>query len=371
MTASMPKLLKTIDCTEKSHDIQGIVWDGVTRRRDLVRNIVDGQTFNVFNELTVKPTYKPTSTEVDGLVRPIDYIQVPSIENFHMQLHDNFRAVSLHDYVFPTESCLMHFNRQTLVIKPLLDKKSITCMDVYRNYILVGHEPNSVSLVDLESSKLLKTIKFGEDHQLINSIKFVDDRSGGLKVLVGGNNNAVELFDLEQSSSPISRVPVDFFVNHIAISKDYRQASFSYDAKHVDIIDLRTFEVTATLHGHTDYTFAADYDSDGTQLATGNQDLTTRIWDIRKMQQINMLPCRNSASSYLKYMDSSRLLIVGESVSYISFYRTDVDYSLVSTIDYFGELVGIDVKHDQVIAGIGKKFNDVTSGILRMKVGGK
>jgi WD40 repeat protein len=46
-----------------------------------------------------------------------------------------------------------------------------------------------------------------------------------------------------------------------------------------------TMPVIKVLHGHIDYSFACCWSPDGRYLATGNQDKTTRIYDIRNLSE--------------------------------------------------------------------------------------
>lgn len=47
------------------------------------------------------------------------------------------------------------------------------------------------------------------------------------------------------------------------------------------LYDAASGRQVAQLQGHLDYSFAAAWHPDGHVVATGNQDMTTRLWDLR------------------------------------------------------------------------------------------
>ena len=69
------------------------------------------------------------------------------------------------------------------------------------------------------------------------------------------------------------------------------------------LVDSATGRRVWPLRGHLDYSFAAAWHPGGTYLATGNQDTTTRIWDIRCLRSSvaarPRTPARPSRSRFL------------------------------------------------------------------------
>lgn len=74
---------------------------------------------------------------------------------------------------------------------------------------------------------------------------------------------------------------------------------------------------------------------DGYTAASCNQDLTTRIWDLRKWEETHKLLASNNSVSSAKFLDNGKYLALGEYVSYLNVYNTN-NYSLRTEIDYFG-----------------------------------
>ena len=368
------------EAPDQKVDVQGIQWEanGLGKREEFAArfNTRLYRYMCVLSEFQV-PKYAQTSENMAGrYMRAKEYLKVPELKNYHMQLHDNFRAAGPFDFIYPSSNnFLLKLNTQTMQTHRLMAAQSVTSLDTHKNLLLVGYEGSNISLLDLESSSLIWTVKFNlqQEHQLINCIKFLDDRAGGIKTVVAGNKHTVDLFDLEKSTTALSQIPVDYFVNRVALSPDNSLIALAYDHTDVEVFDVRSCEKVQTLKGHKDYSFAVDFHSTGHSLASGNQDLTTRVWDLRVGKEHTVLPTRYFASGYLRYIQNSRYLVMGENYNSISIYVTESMYHLRSDLSYFGELVGIDFSKDEreLFAGIGRKVEGIDSGILKAEIGPK
>jgi len=89
------------------------------------------------------------------------------------------------------------------------------------------------------------------------------------------------------------------------------------------------------LIGHQDFTFGTDFHPDGFTVATANQDLTARIWDIRMFKETNKLVASNQNVSSVKFIQDGNYLAAGEYMSYLNVYKT-INYKLSNEIDFFG-----------------------------------
>lgn len=111
----------------------------------------------------------------------------------------------------------------------------------------------------------------------------------------------------------------------------------------------------ATLTGHIDYSFACAWSPDGRLLATGNQDMTTRLYDTRNLSRtLAVLPAIMGAVRSIRFSDDSRFMAFAEPADFVHVvdlqrvpldgrpkhewpddaYRTQV-------VDFFGEIAGI------------------------------
>ena len=128
------------------------------------------------------------------------------------------------------------------------------------------------------------------------------------------------------------------------------------------IINSDSGEVLHTLQGHTDYSFSTDWSSCGLYIATGNQDLTTRLYDIRSLSKpLLVLPSELAAVRSLKFNSTGTLLALAESIDYVRLLdtkcSTQSENTVLQSIDFFGEVAGISWSPDDQFLYIGTADN--------------
>ena len=380
-SSNAPKKSDTIHMTVSNPDPQGIDWTQYNVPRSTLRENFDqnegrGGMF-MFRRWGEGRDDADASINIPNkYLRPVSFTRFNKIKNSHFQIHFNFKAFSPADFFFTDRhSGLIHLNTHSMRSVNLVPQPEVVATDIFnKQYLAAVHDPNDVSIVDLETKKTIMTSNFGyHPRQLINCVKFIDDRSGGLKLVIGANFDKLQVFDVEKPTKPIHSFAVPYNVNYIAGNKAQTTVALAYDGLPVDIYDFREGECVASLDGHSDNSFAVDYHASDMYLASGNQDKTARVWDLRKAAPLKVLPMSAGPAAHLRYVQDSRYLVVGENYSYLHCYDTALDYSAKTSVDYFGELVGFDFNDMQteLYAGVASSRSNVFSGILRMKVGGK
>lgn len=109
---------------------------------------------------------------------------------------------------------------------------------------------------------------------------------------------------------------------------------------------LRLQEI-ASLNGHLDYSFSSAWHPDGRVLATGNQDTTCRLWDVRNLSRsFTVLKGRIGAVRGLKFSSDGRFLAMSEAADFVHVYDSQADYSKEQEIDIFGEIAGMSFSPD-------------------------
>lgn len=114
---------------------------------------------------------------------------------------------------------------------------------------------------------------------------------------------------------------------------------------------LNGFKEIASLEGHLDYSFSSAWHPDGRVLATGNQDTTCRLWDVRNLSQsFAVLKGRIGAVRGLKYSPDGRFLAVSEPADFVHVYDASAGYCAAQEIDLFGEIAGVAFSPDDAEA---------------------
>jgi WD40 repeat protein len=244
-------------------------------------------------------------------------------------------------------------------------------MDKHNDLLAIAYR-NKISLISLNDPKvILKTFTMEVEQALINCIKFYNDPQKGLRLIVGGNGKWMRFFDIDGADTPSREIPVDTFVNHFSIDKNREKMAVCYDAKEVDLYDLKTGQKITQLVGHDDFGFSSDFRDDGVTLATGNQDLTTRIWDLRKSEEARVvLPSSRNNVGVVKFLKGGAYMAIGESMNYFNLYHWD-NWSVREELDYFGQFAGFDWigdSHDSLFIGFQHYYVDLVGGILELKI---
>ncbi|TYH58234.1 hypothetical protein ES332_D08G139300v1 [Gossypium tomentosum] len=132
-----------------------------------------------------------------------------------------------------------------------------------------------------------------------------------------------------------------------SVSPDGKLLAVLGDSTDCLIADAQSGKVTGTLEGHLDYSFASAWHPDGNILATGNQDTTCRLWDVRKpSQSLAVLKGRMGAIRALKFTSDGRFLAMAEPADFVHVFDTKSGYVKCQEIDFFGEVAGISFSPD-------------------------
>ncbi|XP_070677034.1 uncharacterized WD repeat-containing protein C2A9.03-like [Malus domestica] len=113
-------------------------------------------------------------------------------------------------------------------------------------------------------------------------------------------------------------------------------------------------DTIAKVVGHLDYSFASAWHPDGCLFATGNQDKTSRVWDIRNLS-LPVAVLRNSlgAARSIRFSSDGQFLVVAEPADFVHIYSTKAYYKVRQEIDFFGEISGVSMSPDDESLYIG------------------
>src|SRR3990167_3305416 len=197
-----------------------------------------GENQDLSNKHLAKPSNVPGK-----YIRPKDYLRLGQTYNSHFQIHNNLKVVSGQDLFFSDKvQGLMHVNMQSASMVPLLSRRSCVAMDMYNyEYLAVVEDPNTCHFVHLETNRVMKSSNFqlGE-RELVNTVQFLDDRSGSLKVALGANADILQVFDVETEGEAVHSFRVPYNVNYLCFDKEGKTTALGYDGKPVDLFDFRS-----------------------------------------------------------------------------------------------------------------------------------
>ncbi|CAL5224705.1 g7433 [Coccomyxa viridis] len=284
----------------------------------------------------------------------------------HFQLRHLLWATSKHDVYTTSEACIMHWSTITQKATKVLDCNSlpgesgpvgangraqISTFCARHDLLAAGGFAGELDVVHshrpgLLCSKRVTTSEMG----ITNGIDIFQSPSGSLDLLTSNNDNVVRCFGAETFQEKCS-FGFEWPVN-LAIANPCEGGSSLMivvgDDTDAFVMDLRTRNHVHRLKGHLDYSFAASWHPfDGHTVATGNQDMCTRVWDLRKPSESSVtLYGRLGAVRSLRYSPDGRLLAASEPADFVQLYDVTSGYRRCQEIDLFGEVGGISFSPD-------------------------
>ncbi|CAN4122225.1 unnamed protein product [Withania somnifera] len=177
-----------------------------------------------------------------------------------------------------------------------------------------------------------------EENAITNGVDICYSPTGSMRVITANNDQQVRVFD-EKSFTCINRYTFPWSVNNASVSPDSKLLAA--------LVIVQNVLIVSNLKGHLDYSFASAWHPDGRVLATGNQDTTCRLWDIRNTSQsIAVLKGRMGAIRAIKFTSDGCFMAMAEPADFVHIFDTQSDYGACQEIDLFGEIAGISFSPD-------------------------
>ncbi|CAH9148596.1 unnamed protein product [Cuscuta epithymum] len=367
-------------------DIQGIPWErlnitrkscreerlkqyknyeSLSRSREEIekdyKDVVKGQSFFDFqyNTRLVKPTI------------------------VHFQLRSLLWSTSKHDVYFMRNNSFVHWSsllrRQKEVVnmaRPLeptmkypgsvgqaLSRVQICAVAVKDNLMVAGGLQGELVCKHLNKPEIAFCTKLTTGRNATtNTVDIFQAPNGSLKLMAANNDAQVRVLDA-QSFVNLNCFTFPWSVNNISASPDGKMITVVGDDPECLIADSQSGKVVGNLKGHLDYSFASAWHPNGQVVATGNQDTTCRLWDIRNLSRsFAVLKGRIGAIRTIQFSSDGQFLAIGEPADFVHVFLTDSDYVSCQEIDLFSEIAGISFSPDTQALFIG--IADRTYGSL-------
>ncbi|KAL2339887.1 hypothetical protein Fmac_007827 [Flemingia macrophylla] len=363
-------------------DIQGIPWERLNYTRDQYRETRLKQYKN-YQNLSRSPSHLHKHC-----------LQVQNGKTFY-DFHFNTRlvkstilrnllwATSKHDVYLMQNYSVMHWSsvlrrgKEVLnVAKPIIptlkrpgflaqpvSRVQISTMTVKENLMVAGGFQGELICKNLKHPGVLFCGKITtDDNAITNAVDVFRNPAGSLRVITANNDSQVRVYDAENFAS-LGCFKYDWSVNNTSVSPDGKLLAVLGDSTECLIADANTGKITGNLKGHLDYSFSSAWHPDGRILATGNQDTTCRLWDIRNLSQsMAVLKGRMGAIRALRFTSDGQFLAMAEPADFVHVFDSHCGYVQGQEIDLFGEIAGISFSPDTEALFVG--IADRTYGSL-------
>ncbi|KAL0306183.1 UNVERIFIED_CONTAM: putative WD repeat-containing protein C2A9.03 [Sesamum radiatum] len=385
----------------KGRDIQGIPWERLSITREKYRQTRLEQYKNYENiPQSGEGSEKECKTTEKGALYYAFRRNSRSVKStiLHFQLRNLVWATSKHDVYLMSHFSVMHWSSLTCTKSEVLNVSGhVAPCEKHPGSLLEGFTQTQVSTLAVKDKLLVAGGFQGElickyldrpgvsyctrmtydDNAITNAVEIYTSGSGAVHFVASNNDSGVRDFDMEKfQQSNHLRFP--WPVNHTSLSPDGKlliivgddpegilvdsrsgkvcELSIAPLARHMSSVMLQLsnaeFQPTCLqaityLHGHLDYSFASAWRPDGITFATGNQDKTCRIWDIRNLSKsVTALKGNLGAIRSIRYTSDGRFMAMAEPADFVHVFDVESGYEKEQEIDFFGEISGISFSPD-------------------------
>lgn len=180
------------------------------------------------------------------------------------------------------------------------------------------------------------------DNSITNAIEIFRTPTGQVHLVCSNNDETVRVFGAD-TFQLVSQHRLPWAVNCTVVQPGSGGLLLTVgDDPTAHVYEAGSGRSVAQLKGHLDYSFAAAWHPDGYVVATGNQDMTTRLWDLRyPAASFALLKAHIGAVRSLRFSPDGRFLAVAEPADYVTVYDAAEGYRRSQVVDLFGELAGM------------------------------
>ncbi|KAJ3363987.1 hypothetical protein HDU91_002791 [Kappamyces sp. JEL0680] len=321
-----------------------------------------------------------TSIPLDT-IKPDVLIPRPSIDNFyevefdstdivtysHPQLRHMLACTGNDTIVYSNNNLVQYYNsitrKRTSLIDFYADRKSFKATSIAANEqaVCVGGRDSELAIKTWDSpSAPLYKILSSNDNASTNYLELSGGRSGALTCFCCNNDNAVRLLDVHQGRQ-IECFSFGWAPNCLALSPDQRLMCVVGDSTDAVVVESATGKPIYHLTGHIDYSFACDWSPNSRLIATGSQDCTMRLYDIRNpSKSLVTLPSNLSSVRSIAFDHTGTFMHYSESADYVHVLDPR-RFDEVQSIDFIGDIAGVSWN---------SSGDDLFIGVCHSQVGG-
>ncbi|XP_058093630.1 uncharacterized WD repeat-containing protein C2A9.03-like isoform X1 [Magnolia sinica] len=361
----------------RGKDIQGIPWDRLNITRETYRQTRLEQYKNYENvplsgEVIDKECMQKEKGGSYYEFRHNTRTVKPTI--LHFQLRNLVWATSKHDVYLMSNYSIIHWSSLSCNSSEVVNFSGhVAPSEKHPGSLLEGFIQTQISTLAVKDNLLVAGGFQGElickrldqrgvnfcarttfdDNAITNAIEIYDSSSGSIHFMTSNNDCGVREFNVERFQL-LNHFRFQWPVNHTSVSPDGKLLAVVGDNLDGLLVDSQNGKMVASLVGHLDYSFASAWHPDGRTFATGNQDKTCRVWDVRNLSSpVAILKGNMGAVRSIHYSSDGRFLTVAEPADFVHIYDAKVDYKKRQEIDFFGEISGVSLSPDDESIFIG------------------
>ncbi|KAH9749979.1 WD REPEATS REGION domain-containing protein [Citrus sinensis] len=361
----------------RGKDIQGIPWERLSITREKYRQTRLEQYKNYENipqsgegsEKECKPTKK-------GGKYYEFWRNTRSVKStiLHFQLRNLVWSTSKHDVYLMSHFSIVHWSSLSSKRTEVLDVSGhVAPCEKHPGNLLEGFTQTQVSTLAVRDNLLIAGGFQGElickyldqpgvsfcsrttydENAITNAVEIYNSPSGGIHFMASNNDCGVRDFDMErfQLSKHFS---FPWPVNHTSLSPDGKLLVIVGDNPEGILVDSQTGKAIMPLCGHLDFSFASAWHPDGRIFATGNQDKTCRVWDVRNLSKsVAVLKGNLGAIRSIRFTSDGNFMAMAEPADFVHVYDAKNGFEKEQEIDFFGEISGMTFSPDTEALFIG------------------
>ncbi|KAJ2713433.1 hypothetical protein H4R19_002255 [Coemansia spiralis] len=266
----------------------------------------------------------------------------------HFQLRDLVWATSSYDVFYWHADGVQCWNPWLRTRKCVLGRRelpesfrlSALCAD--RGFVFAGDYQGRYCIKSLWADGVVATgsLALGADDDIVNHATPARLRGNAPHIMAAQNRGHVSCLDVQQQRVT-DNVQFDWAVNCTALTESASLGCVVGDSTEGLLTDPRQqHRVVARLHGHSDYSFTCAFSPDERLVATGNQDTSARVYDVRWPRTTLATLCGYiGAMRIVKFSPCGRYLLASEPADCVHIYDV-ATFDRAQDIEFLGEVAG-------------------------------
>lgn len=277
----------------------------------------------------------------------------------HFQLRNLLWATSANDVYVMLDNAINHWSPLTREVTRVLSLSGISPSGRIQvatttagcGLLAAGGFTGELAVQSLCTKQAMTMERITDDENgITNGLEAFMSRSGGTNIMASNNDSMLRVFDAGTASLKcISKVGFPWAVNYASVQPGGGTLTAVVgDSPEARLLDWSTGKPVAALQGHYDYSFAVAWHPDGRLIATGNQDSSARVWDVRMVGggSVAVLRARMGAIRSLRFSPSGGYLAMAEPADFVTLFDVASGFQEAQEIDLFGEVAGISFSPD-------------------------